>query len=370
MNLPSYDAWVFARIMADQPTNDDLAGVTPELRPLAEGLVLAPARKRAAMLEGFSLGASAPGDLARAIFDADPLGPAPSREADRPARRATLADVRRLVADASWPWRGWLAGGVLNSLAADPGIGKTLLAMTLARILWTARPWPDGQANPFPEGTRTLWVPGDHHYNQMLDLASDYGLPDEAILLNADAAAPIGGQDLDDAAVLAALGEQVRAEAPGLVIVDTVGMTTSRNLGKPEDAREYFAPLMSIAGRTRTAFLLLTHLSKEAQALGRRIVGASRVVWKLTHPDPDGHPDRRKLWVDKSYIQKPPAMGMTITDDGCTFDFAPPSGPETSKGGRSPVKLEACKQWLTERLTPIPAPVKQVREEAESTAST
>jgi hypothetical protein len=365
MNLPSYDAWVLARVMANQPIDGQVEAMSEGLRPLARGLAEVRHEQRPAVLGGFTLSADAPADLSRAIFDADPLAAPPEVEAARPRRRATLADVRRLVADASWPWRGWLAGGVLNSLAADPGIGKTLLAMTLARTLWTGQPWPDGQPSTFPRGTRTLWVPGDHHYNQMLELAAQYGLPDEAILLNAEADAPTGGLDLDDAAVLESLEDQIGSEAPGLVIVDTVGMTTARNLGKPEDAREYFGPLMAIANRTKTSFLLLTHLSKVAQALGRRIVGASRIVWKLTHPDPEGQPDRRKFWVDKSYNQKPPALGMTIAADGCTFDFEPPSEPEAGKRGPSAVKLEACKMWLAERLTPNPAPVKDIRTEAE-----
>jgi hypothetical protein len=365
MSFPSYDAWVLARIIADQPTNGEVALVSKAYRPFAKGLAAARPEQRAAMLDGFALSVGVPPELPGAIGNADPLGPPPREQGGRPREDATLADVRRLINDANWPWPGWLAGGALTSLAADPGIGKTLLAMTLARILWAGRPWPDGQPNPLPAGTRTLWVPGDHHYPQLLDLAGQYGLPDEAVILNASKHAPTGGHDLDDPAALEALSERIAAWTPGLVIVDTVGMTTGRNLGKPEEAREYFGPLMSIAGRTRTSFLLLTHLSKDSQALGRRIIGASRVVWKLTHPAPDREPDRRKFWVDKSYGPRPPALAMTISDDGCTFDFEPPGAPEAGKPSRAPVKLEACKQWLAARLTPNPVPVKDIRTEAE-----
>ena len=258
--------------------------------------------------------------------------------------------MRRLMANTSWPWPGWLAGTVLNSLAADPGIGKTVLAVTLACILWFRRPWPDGQTNAFPERTRTLWVPGDHHYAQLIDLATAYGLPDDAILFNAPEDNPTGGLDLDDPAELDALRERIRTEAPGLAIVDTVGMTTARNLCRPEEARDYFGPLMKMANETGTAFLLLTHLSRDSQALGRRIVGTSRVVWKLTHPDPDGQPDRRRLWVDKSYAVKPPALGMTIADPGCTFDSNPPEAPEPRRPGRPSGERDKAKQFIRESL--------------------
>ncbi len=132
-----------------------------------------------------------------------------------------------------------------------------------------------------------------------------------------------------------ALRARIRTEAPGLVIIDTVGMTTARNLCRPEDARDYFGPLMRIANDTGTAFLLLTHLSRDSQALGRRIVGASRVVWKLTHPDPEGQPDRRRLGVDKTYALKPPPLGMAIAESGCTFDFNPPADPEPRPPGET-----------------------------------
>jgi hypothetical protein len=162
----------------------------------------------------------------------------------------TLTDYKRQAADTTWPWKGWLAGGVLNSLAADPGIGKTIVAMNLARALWKGTPWPDGSDNPFPAGTRIMWIPADQHCQQLADLAEDYGMPGESLLFNAPADDPTatGGRDLDDPASLDELEAAIGAESPGLVIVDTLGMTTQRNLGRPEDARAYLGPLMSIAG--------------------------------------------------------------------------------------------------------------------------
>jgi hypothetical protein len=359
------DLWGLARTIAGRDPDEAMAGMSASWRPLAELLTSSRPEDHQAILRGFSLRLDDPDAFLKAVALADRDGPAPAPEADRRPRCATLANVRSLMSDKPWPWPGWLAAAVLNSLAADPGIGKTLLAVTLACILWFRRPWPDGQPNPFPERTKTLWVPGDQHYGQLLDLATKYGLPDEAVLLNASEDSPTGGLELDDPAELGAMRERIGTEAPGLVIIDTVGMTTARNLCRPEDAREYFGPLMTMANETGTAFLLLTHLSKDAQALGRRIVGASRVVWKLTHPDPAGQPDRRRrLWVDKSYAAKPPAMGMTIADTGCTFDFNPPAEPEPRRPGPAPAKLEACKAWLADRLT-VPAPVKDVRTDAD-----
>jgi hypothetical protein len=193
-------------------------------------------------------------------------------------------------------------------------------------------------------------VPGDRHYSQLLDLAAKYNLPDEALLVNAPQSDPTGGLDLDDPTVLAALADRIQRERPGLVIVDTVGMTTAMNLCRPEDARAYFEPLMEIAQQTAVPFLLLTHLSKDANALGRRIVEKARVVWKMTTPDPEEQPNRRRVWVDKTYVANPPAMGMTIADTGCSFDFNPPIAPEPNKGGRTPESREKAREFILEAL--------------------
>jgi hypothetical protein len=201
-----------------------------------------------------------------------------------------------------------------------------------------------------PKETRTLWVPGDRHYTQLIGLADKFGLPDHAIIFNAPESDPTAGLDLDDAAELEALGARIESEAPGLVIVDTVGMTTGRNLCKPEDARAYFGPLMDLARSTGIAFLLLTHLSKDGQALGRRINGACRLVWKMTDPDPEGQPNRRRLCVDKSYAEKPVPLGMTIAETRCDFDTNPPTAPELSKGGRPREEREKAERFIRDAL--------------------
>jgi hypothetical protein len=303
--------------------------------------------------------------LTRALADADPLGPAPTREAV--AQFATLADIARIVSAQPWLWPGWIASHVLNAVAAEPGVGKTRFALDLARRLWFKLAWPDGQENTWPERTRTLWVQGDRNFAEMLQAARDFGLPDEAVALGAPPDDPTGGLDLDDPLALEELAGRIRAAAPALVIIDTVGMTTGRNLCRPEEARAFFAPIIELARDAGVAVLGLTHLSANKEALGRRIVEKARVVIKMTQPDPEGQPDRRRLWVDKTAVIKPPPLGITMKGDGNEYDFVPPvePQPEARRPGPRPAKLDACKQWLAKRLTPNPARVSELRTEAE-----
>ncbi len=361
-----YDNWALARVVAGVHLNGELERVSSPYRRLFDHLVSQPLEARQAALGAFLKSRSEAEELEiiLALAGIRTEDPPP----DEPTRSyATLADVAKIVSGQSWLWKGWIAAGVLNVVASEPGVGKTRFGVDLARRLWFGLSLPDNQPNEFPAGTRTLWVQADHNFGELLQAARDFGLPDEAVVLGSSPEEPFGSLDLDDPATLAALEKRILDSGARLVIIDTVMMTTSQKLSLPEGARAYFTPLLGICQRTGAGFLGLTHLSANKEALGRRIVEKARVVIKMTHPDPEGQPHRRRLWVDKSAIQKPPALGITMGKDGNVYDFNPPTEPESTqrRPGPPPAKLEACKKWLMERLTPIPAMVKDVRADAE-----
>ena len=174
---------------------------------------------------------------------------------------------------------------------------------------------------------------------------------------------PTGGLDLDDPETLATLEARIVASGVRLVIIDTVGMVTGRNLCRPEEARAFFAPIIELAAKTGVAFLGLTHLSKDGGALGRRIVEKARVVMKMTCPDPEGQRNRRRFWIDKTAVQRPAPLGITMGSAGNEYDPNPPTDPvpEIRKPGPVPAKLDACKNWLRAQLTPNPARVSVLR---------
>jgi hypothetical protein len=366
MTIRPLDAWTLARVVANQPLNGEMHDMTEPFRSMAAHLEGINGKSRqAAWLAMLAARPEAP-ELVKAMAAVDPLGPAPPSPAA--ATFATLADVAKIVSAQPWLWTGWLALGVLNALAADPGVGKTRFTLDINRRLWFGLPWPDGQPATLPAGTRTLWVQGDRNFAEMLQAARDFGLPDDAVALGSAPDDPFGSLDLDDPDTLAALGDRIQAAEAALAVVDTVGMTTSRNLSRPDEAREFFAPILELCQKTGVAILGLTHLSANKEALGRRIVEKARVVIKMTQPDPEAQRDRRRLWVDKTAVVKPPPLGITMGTAGNQYDFDPPREPDPTprKRGPIPLKLEACKKWMADRLTPNPAMVKDVRTDADA----
>ena len=362
--------WGLSRLLSGIPLNGELDAVSGPYRRLLDHLPgLAVADRRGA-LGGFLIRGTPEEEAAiiKAIADIDPTKPPPAAANASARCYATLEDIARIVSNQPWLWRGWIASAVLNALASDPGIGKTRFALDLARRLWLGLPWPDCQPNDLPMGTRTLWIQGDRNFAEMLQCARDFGLPDGAVVLGSSPDDPTGSLDLDDPSTLADLRDRILAAGVALVVIDTVGMTTGRNLSRPEEARDFFAPIIELAVTTGVPFLGLTHLSMNKEALGRRIVEKARVVIKMTQPDPEGQRDRRRLWVDKTAIQKPPPLGVTMTDKRNDYDFDPPKEPDPAprRPGPVPARLEECKRWLTDFLTPNPAAVVEIRRDAEN----
>jgi hypothetical protein len=150
-----------------------------------------------------------------------------------------------------------------------------------------------------------------------------------------------------------------------LVFVDTLTNSTHRDLCRQNDVKSLLGPLQEIAQRRQVAIALLLHLSREGQALGRRTKGLTRTLIHLACPDPK-QPARLRLWVEKSFDVKPPVLGVTMGEAGNEYDNHPPGAVEAAdstprKRGPAPSRLEDCKRWLAELLTPNSQRLREIR---------
>src|SRR5438105_11037670 len=121
MPLP-HDAWSLGRSLCNQPLNGTLASVSGAFRPLVEFLEQTPPGDRQLVWRAFLAGQPDRDAIVKAVADIDPLGPPPAPNASTRCY-ATLEDIARIVSAQPWFWRGWIASGVLNAVASDPGIG-------------------------------------------------------------------------------------------------------------------------------------------------------------------------------------------------------------------------------------------------------
>ena len=82
----------------------------------------------------------------------------------------------------------------------------------------------------------------------------------------------------------------------------------------------------------------------------------------MSRPGPTG---RLRLWVEKSFDVKPPALGATIGEAGNEYDSSPADeaveeASAARKRGEAPVKLDACKEWARRLIRAQPVRVKDV----------
>lgn len=270
---------------------------------------------------------------------------------------ATAADLLALQAEVQWTWPGWIQKGTITALASEPGVGKTRLCADLLRRVYLGLPWPDGTPANLPVGSRAIWIAADSQWSELGALPKEFDFMPEAIVLNSRRSNPYAGTNLDTPDDLANLERRIRRIQPAFVFVDTCGSATDRNTTRPEEAKLFFKPLAEIATRCNTSIILVTHLNKGGEALGRRIVGACRQVIKLDCPDPEAEPNKRKLWVDKTNSKKPLPLQVTMMDSGNEYLVLASNSSETDEPGTNrrrpgrPSYVDNDLAWLTNHLT-------------------
>jgi hypothetical protein len=220
-----------------------------------------------------------------------------------------------------------------------------------------------------PPDALSLWVLADNHHDEIVTLARDFDIV-PSIRINAAPTDPYGGVTLETADDLADLDARIKAVAPLLVIVDTVGNATDKNLSKQEDAKAFYFPLQVLARRHCCALLALTHLNASGSFLGRRVLEKVRVALRMLQP---ASQERRRLDVVKSNSKKPAALGLTMGDNGNEYDHNPPELPseeEPRRPGRPDPQVQHCADWLADLLGPAARKVASMRHEAETAGFT
>lgn len=284
-----------------------------------------------------------------------------------PEHVAGIADLKAAGAKTEWVWKDWIQRGVLTAFAAEGGTGKTRETMDIVRRIRHRLPWPDGgQMIDWPGETIALWVVGDNHHAEMVTLCEAFGTTD-CVKINAHPSDIYGGVSLENIEDLILLEKRIQACRPLLVVIDTVGNTTDKNLSRQEDAKAYYQPLQVIARRQNVSVLCLTHLNAGGKVLGRRVMEKVRQVWRMSAETVNDHTCRRRLEVIKSNNPYPNPLGVTMSDDGNEYDDTPPPSPEDrekAQDGPSVAERE-CIEIVTDLLSMGPKRLAEIIEACE-----
>ena len=260
-------------------------------------------------------------------------------------------------------------------------VHNTRFTADLVRRIRHGKPWPDGQPMTLPQDSTALWVVSDNNHDEMVTLAQSFGIV-ENVRINAWKDDPYGGTSLETREDLVLLHERIKLLKPALVVIDTVGNATDKNLSKQEDAKAFYQPLQVIARAHRTAILCLTHLNANGKFLGRRVMEKVRVALKMDKPDPND--DKRALRVEKSNSKRPKPLGVIMGDKGNEYDDQPPVSPEddapvpgkkpaAGRGKQSSGEQTKAESWLNDWLStgckPVSGTINAANEAGVSTAA-
>jgi len=299
-------------------------------------------------------------------------------EAKRPASSEFLSYADLDLPPIEWCWKGWMANGLLTILAAQPGVGKSLIALDLARRMIHGMAAPDGQ--PFSARSQNvLYVDGEDMPRATKERGTAWGM-------NLGALYPMlppeyGTLNLEDGPQRDQLIEMAHTIDPGLIVVDSFATVTPRGDAAVEEVRPVLSFLKGLAQDQNCAVLLIHHIRKRPAnviagqkmdmdalrgsshiaAAGRTIQGAEIVQ---TGPQMDLNGPRR-LSVLKSNIGRvPEALGFELVPVG-EDDVRIQWGNEPAEW-HEPTEADKCAEWLVAYLESVGEErPKQIIEDAE-----
>ena len=342
MTICPSDAWTVGRVLINQPLNGELDLLPEPLKQMCEYLVGQAPEARSALFQAMLAARPERDELCKAVADVDPLGPSPPRVV---RQYATAADLRQSAGAEPWRWQGWIPSDRIVGVAAEEGRGKTRFLLDLCRRVWLNLVWPDGQRMTLPPQTPSLWICSDGQHDEIAEMLPQFGLPLEAVVFPADPANPYDHVSLDSRETWDWITDAVAAIRPWSLVVDSLTYATELDLCEQRSIARLKNPLVELTQTQHLNVLLSLHVSKEGQALGRRIRGITRTLMHLECPDPD-QSQRLRLWVEKSYGRKPAPLGVMIEASGNTYDTSPPSAPGSRNAALSPRSWwSACNGW-------------------------
>ncbi|NJN95668.1 MAG: AAA family ATPase [Anaerolineales bacterium] len=171
----------------------------------------------------------------------------------------TLAYIGPNLPQVTWYWPNWVPRGLLTVLAADAGVGKTNVALDLARRNITGLPAPDG-------------VPLDIRSGNIIYVDAEGFLPviyDRLASWNMDLSRfyPVQRPERD----MLDLGLKRNQDhlidmcydlRPDLLTIDSLSTISSKGENNVEDTRELLNFLANLANHFSLALLLVHHLRK------------------------------------------------------------------------------------------------------------
>lgn len=249
-------------------------------------------------------------------------------------RYSTMRDLEDILGPIVWDWPGWLPRGFGTLIAAEPGTGKSMLALRVAACYLLGWPWPDGTSFTGERG-RVLWCETEAGQAMNMQRAHDWGLPVDDILF--PTGNPIDNVSLEDPRHLKLIRRWSELEDVRLIVVDSFSGSHSKD-ENDTDAGRVIRGVAEIARDNDKPLIVTHHLNKGFRSNritltnvrgSTAIAQFVRVIWAMDKPDPDKAEAIRLYTIKNNLGPLVSEIGLTITASGMqTLQEAP----KTPKG--------------------------------------
>ena len=172
----------------------------------------------------------------------------------------SLSELSHQYPPVDWLWPAWIPNGMLTLFGAAPGVGKSLVALDLARRIIHGLPFPDG-APGHPFGRDVLIIDAEGAPALLNQRAQAWGLNTNRLYLM-QSPNPSGIIDLSQSRQFKILGRMIRNIQPALVVIDSLAAASSRGETSLHSARDLLSGLAGLASMCGVALLVIHHLRK------------------------------------------------------------------------------------------------------------
>lgn len=271
--------------------------------------------------------------------------------------------VFETVQQVQWLWPGWLPRGQVSALIAEPGTGKSALALWLGGCAAQALPpgealvWPDGQPIASSDQKAVIWCEAESRWAGHKTRADELKLPIDSFYSAVPYDRPFR---LDSQSDLNDLEHAIQELNPALVVVDSLAAAHSHTRSENDAAmHRMIVPLQVLAAKYNVCVIIIHHLRKDdAKAprtevslddmRGSTAIGAVTVsVLALDRPDKGDKDNRRISHVKSNFSLQQAPVGFRWQQDKADAKFVFGEAPEVASALRN---KDSGKQKLAESL--------------------